>query len=472
VRRIRGLADLAGHLQGEIDGRSCRIRDVEIDDGPVQIEGLQADRLEIGNLDVMGLVVFRDCFVADLQIVGCGAEGVLLIGCRVERLVVRNLARGTRLRISGGDFGRIAVHDVVDVAIDATECGSSLSISGVRRHVSLDRVTAGSITIAEQLGVDPGAEVTVVGTRVIDNFEVHDLHLAALCMTDSRVDRHLWLRRLTVDRELTLDEVRCESCLLLDGITCEGPVTLSRCILRDGVEGARLRRRAAGEPVLHLDRSRVGASMSVTLATEPGEVVLHDTEVEGQIVFPDPAPCYRMTGATTVARIDVPETAMRTTRRMEELAVRSFGERSAAVYGVMRSSFGRRQRLFEEDLCYFLQRTAESRDLRPPARWVARYLYGAVFGWGVRILPPVRAMALGIGLTAVVLDLAAPPSVVPDGDAGSAVTLAGALWFNVGTGLPSQLTSAAWSAIAVGLTAVGLLLLTVIVGITIRRLVR
>jgi len=212
--------------------------------------------------------------------------------------------------------------------------------------------------------------------------------------------------------------------------------------------------------------------MSVTLATQPGEVVLRDTDVDGQVVLPEPAPLYRMTGTTTIARIDLPGAALRTTRRMDELAVRTFGETTAAVYRVMRSSFGTRQRLFEEDLCYFLQRTAESKELRPPARWVALYIYGAVFGWGVRILPPVRALASGIGLTAVALGLMAPPSVVPDGDPGSALTLAGALWLNVGTGLPSRLSSASWSAVAVALTSLGLLLLTVIVGITIRRLVR
>lgn len=472
MRRIRGFADLAAHLQGEIDGRSCRIRDVDVDDGPIVIEGLQADRLELANLDVLGSMVLRNCFVSDLQIVACGAEGVLLIGCRVERLVVRNLVRGTRMKVSGGDFGRIVIHDVVDVSIDATECGSSLTITGVRRHVSLDRVTAGSVTIAEQLAVDAEAEVRVTGSRVTDNFEIRDLHLAAFRMADSWVDRHMWLRRLTLDRDLTLDDVRCDSCLVLESITCKGPVVLSRCTLRDGIEGVRLRRRVAGGPVLTLDRTRVATSMSVTVATEPGEVILRDTEVDGQIVFPDPAPRYRMTGGTTVARIDVPPDALRSTRRIEDLALRTFGESSAAVYGVMRSSFGSRQRLYEEDLCYFLQRRAEAHDLGLPARWVARYLYGAVFGWGVRILPPVRAMLVGIALTAVVLDLVAPTSVVPDGDAGSAVTLAGALWFNVGTGLPSQLTSAAWSAVAVALTALGLMLLTVIVGITIRRLVR
>ena len=472
MRRVRWLADLATELEGTIDGRSCRIVDVDVDDGPVLIEGLQADRLEIRRLDVQGTLVFRDCFVADLQVTGCGADGILLIGCRVERLVVRNLARGTAMKISGGNFVRIAVHDVVDVSVDATECDSSLIITGVRRQVSLDHVTAGSVTIAEQLAVDPGAEIVVTDIRVVDDFEVHDLHLAGIRMSDSRLDRQLWLRRLHLDRELVLENVRCESRLMLDAITCAGPVTFSRCTLLDGVEGTRLRRPAGGSPVLTFDRSRVGRSMSVTLATQPGEVVLRDTDVDGQVVLPEPAPLYRMTGTTTIARIDLPGAALRTTRRMDELAVRTFGETTAAVYRVMRSSFGTRQRLFEEDLCYFLQRTAESKELRPPARWVALYIYGAVFGWGVRILPPVRALASGIGLTAVALGLMAPPSVVPDGDPGSALTLAGALWLNVGTGLPSRLSSASWSAVAVALTSLGLLLLTVIVGITIRRLVR
>lgn len=472
MRHLTSLADIATRLGGVLDGRSARVVAAYVDDGPVLVEGVQADRLEFDDLEVQGAFVFRNCFVADLQVNRCGADGVLLIGCRVERLVVRNLARGTHLKISGGNFVRVAVHDAVDVSLDATECDSSLTVTGVRRSVSLDRVTAGSVTIAEQLDVDRGAEILVAGTRVVDNLEVHDLHLARLSLTDSVVDHHLRLRRLILDEACMLDSVRCESRVLLDSVTCDGPVTLARCTLRDGLEGTRLRRRSRASPVLTLDRSRVGVSMSVSLATEPGDVLLKDTEVDGRIAFPEPSPRYRMTGTTVVAEIDVPGASLRTTGRIDGLAVRTFGETSAAVYGVMRSSFCSRQRQYEEDLCYFLQRNAESDDLRSPARWVARYLYGSVFGWGVRILPPVRAMGLGIVLTAVILDLTAPTSVVPDGDVGSAVTLAGALWFNVGTGLPSQLSSAAWSAVAVTLTALGLLLITVIVGVTIRRLVR
>jgi hypothetical protein len=56
--------------------------------------------------------------------------------------------------------------------------------------------------------------------------------------------------------------------------------------------------------------------------------------------------------------------------------------------------------------------------------------------------------------------------------AGKSFVLALALWLNVGTGMPSELKTAEWSAIAVSFTAGGMLFTTLIVGIVIRKLVR
>lgn len=46
------------------------------------------------------------------------------------------------------------------------------------------------------------------------------------------------------------------------------------------------------------------------------------------------------------------------------------------------------------------------------------------------------------------------------------------LWFNVGVGLPEGLTGTGWAAFAVACTAAGLVLVTALIGIGIRRLVR
>src|SRR5262249_41001608 len=126
----------------------------------------------------------------------------------------------------------------------------------------------------------------------------------------------------------------------------------------------------------------------------------------------------------------------------------------------------------EEDLCYYLQRDAEARNLARPGRWLHRWLFGGVLGWGVLILPPARALAVGIILTGLVLTGTGASPAVEAGDLGGAMTLAAALWFNVGPGLPQPLTPTPWSALAVACTAAGLILITVIVGVTIRKLVR
>jgi hypothetical protein len=56
--------------------------------------------------------------------------------------------------------------------------------------------------------------------------------------------------------------------------------------------------------------------------------------------------------------------------------------------------------------------------------------------------------------------------------AGKSLLLALALWLNVGTGLPSELKSGQWTALAVAFASAGLLFTTLIVGIVIRKLVR
>ena len=95
----------------------------------------------------------------------------------------------------------------------------------------------------------------------------------------------------------------------------------------------------------------------------------------------------------------------------------------------------------------------------------------------MRARNPARVLAVGILLTGVVLDLAgavrAPGESLTDwAVVGKSFILALALWLNVGTGMPSELSTAGWSAIAVLLTAAGLLFTTLIVGIVIRKLVR
>jgi hypothetical protein len=95
----------------------------------------------------------------------------------------------------------------------------------------------------------------------------------------------------------------------------------------------------------------------------------------------------------------------------------------------------------------------------------------------VRARNPARVLAAGVLLTAVLLHLAgalrAPGQGLADATlAGKSFVLALALWLNVGTGMPSELKTAGWSALAVSFTAAGMLFTTLIVGIVIRKLVR
>ncbi|RAY15940.1 hypothetical protein DPM19_09330 [Actinomadura craniellae] len=471
MHRPTSLTELAAVFGATADGRSCRIDDGEAD-APICLEGVRAERLELTGCDVDGPLLLRDCFIDDLRLSGCAAEGIVIAGCHVQRLVIRNLPPGSGVSVSEGDYERISIHDVGEISLDAIECQGGVTVTGIRGQVELNRVTAKSVSLGEQLTAAPDVRIRLSRVRVMDNLEIHDLRVLAVDLRDCLVDRNLRLRRLSATGQVVLDDVRCEGRLFLGGVTSRAAILITGSTLRDGLEGERLRSPADGSPVLTLTGSAVGSSIGVTLATQPGEVILRDTAVDGRLTFPAPSPRYRIEGVTTIGDVQLPPTPVGSTARLRELADRHFGESGATAYGVLRAAFAVRQRMREEDLCYFLQRHAEVRFLPWHRRWLGRYVLGGVLGWGVSIVPPVRALSLGILVTGLVLTATGAGKAVSPGDLPAGLTLAAALWFNVGTGLPQGLGTGRWTALAVTFTVTGLLLVTIIVGITIRRLVR
>lgn len=96
---------------------------------------------------------------------------------------------------------------------------------------------------------------------------------------------------------------------------------------------------------------------------------------------------------------------------------------------------------------------------------------------GVRARNPARVLGLCVLLTGAAFHLAGvgrePGRGLMDAVVmGKSLVLALALWLNVGTGMPSELKTAEWSALAVAFTVAGMLFTTLIVGIVIRKLVR
>lgn len=156
---------------------------------------------------------------------------------------------------------------------------------------------------------------------------------------------------------------------------------------------------------------------------------------------------------------------------------RSFTEVTAVALESVRSALVRRNRNREVDELYYLARQREATALPPLRRAIGWGILGGILGWGVRARNPARVLAVGVFLTGVVLHLAGAVREPSRGlldvtVAGKSFVLALALWLNVGTGVPSELKSAGWSALAVSFTAAGMLFTTLIVGIVIRKLVR
>jgi len=467
---VSSLQQLVADLGGTLNERSATVLDVYSPE-PLTLEGLTGDRLELDDIDVRGTLVFKNCFFSDLRVSNCATDCVVIIGCHIRRITVRKFSPQCVLNISDTRCEMVSAHDLPEISADAVVADSAFTVTAVRRRVSISHLDAGSLTIGEQLVAD-AIEVTVTGARIAENLHIHDFHAGSLTVSDTAVGRSLRLRRLAFDRELKLADLECHGRTIIENVSGRNPIQLVRCNLRDDLEGTGLRQLADDMAMLQLVRSRIGGAVSVTMVSDAGKVELWETAVNGRIAFPVLSPRYQMGSGTVVSAIELDAERARSARHIRMLALRCFGETTATAYRVLRVSFAARHRISEEDLCYYLQRDAEARNLARPGRWLHRWLFGGVLGWGVLILPPTRALAVGIILTGLVLTGTGASPAVEAGDLGGAMTLAAALWFNVGTGLPQHLTTTPWSALAVACTAAGLILITVIVGVTIRKLVR
>ncbi len=478
THRFGSLEDLARALNVEIVGSSCAVRACGTE-GSVVIQGVQARRLEFDRFDVEDSLTFRNCELDELDLSQCSPSSVSILNCKIGRLSVRRELGITGINVTGGRFGELSILDAAQVSIAGTRVDNAVTIKALGGDVKIVDTIAESVVIDGQ--VSTGSQrpaLTFENLGLGQALQVSGISASALTIRRCEVGR-LLLRRVAVRTAVLVEGLRCHGVATLDRVAAAMPVELCRSTYEAGLEASAIKARAGSDAVvMTLSECTVKEFLRVTRAAEPAgvessvSVVLHSSTIEGQLKLPENAPAYTLTGRTKLADLDIPTGSLRSRAAMKQFISSTFRDCDAAAYAAVRPVLASRQRLAEEDICYYLQREAEmAADPIRIRRVIRSWFLGGLLGWGVRIWPPIRALIVAIVATGLVLSFVPGPDERKLGLLDGLV-LASALWLNVGTGTPQLLTSPGWTVAATASTILGLVLLAVIVGITIRRLIR
>lgn len=464
---IRSVDDLRLTLRATVVEQDCQVRDVDVEQA-VAIERLRLARLDMNELSIDGALILRDCEIDSVVLQGCVAERFLLTDCRIGKLVLRHLPPNANVALSGGEYWQVALRDVGPVSVYNLICQRRMAVSGLRGDLLIGGLDARDLLVTEHLSANDSVDLKLSNSRIRDELELRDLHLARLHIEECRISS-LRFRRLVVDAGTQIRRLYCSNQALVDSLSVTTAVEIAQSDLSNGLEMLQLHTADnALTTIAKLINTRVIGALRIS-SDHAKHVIVRDTNCE-LILFPDRSPRYQIEGTSTVSEVELPLQSMITNRQVKMFVSKRFQGNPAASFAVVRRSLGASRRVREEDVCYYLQRNAEVQHLRPVPRLLTRLVLAGVLGWGVRILPPLRALAAGIGGTAGVLYLLRQPRGAYS--LSDTVSLSAALWLNVGTGIPQTLLSGAWAAVASALAAAGVVLITVTVGIAIRRLVR
>lgn len=483
--RLTTLGDLAQAIGGVPRDESLVVSEGTLAE-PVTVQGLHAERVELTSLLAAGQLVLRGCRMDRLVLDHCAVGSLLLVGCRIGRLEIRNAISIRSIALADCELSSALLHGVGDTRLNQVSVATRTVVSGLRASLHLRMLTGAELLISGQLSAAPDQiTMTVADSTLTSDLAVRDVEVANLRIRECRIGGSAILHRTTVAAELHVVRLRCGGRFVLDGVTCGSPVVIRGCELADGMNALRLAQArptpSGGRPVAavaaRIEGSTVAGPLSVVVSTPSDRIVLADTSVTGQLRFPPASARYHLVGATAVADVELTAWPIRTVRAAEELVAERFAQSGVTELATMRTALGLRGRSGEEDLLYYLQRRAEARIMPGPRGWWARLVLGGVLGWGVRLRAPIRALATGVATTAVAIYLTGMLRAAGDGfwswaAAGRCVGLAAALWFNVGTGLPNDVDGGGWTAVSDASAAFGLVLLTVLVGVAIRKLVR
>lgn len=481
---VRTLEDLARiGRQRTVSDRSVHLQQDEVTTD-LLLDTVSADRVSLDRMSIDGALTVRSCHIDELVVDHVEADALLVVNSRIGRLTIRNASMGCEVTIIDSALDFLALHSCGHIRLERLRVEELVQINALRGPIRISNTRVSALAVRSQAtgGRLGRPRVVVRGLRAREDVTFDDLWLSAIELDDVETPE-LTLQRVRLDEPLRANELRCSETVRVNGLvipvedstitnsTVRGPVEIRNLGLCDSSGGDRTDTTAR----LALHNTTV---MSLASASESSSVIsLHGSSVTGTLGLPSGSSRYSLDSSSSIGDMELAGEVFRNGTQALSFLERSFTEVTAVALESVRSALARRNRNREVDELYYLARQREAAALPPLRRAIGQGILGGVLGWGVRARNPARVLAVGVVLTSVVLHLVGPVRE-PGRDltdvtaAGKSFVLALALWLNVGTGMPSELKTAEWSAIAVSFTAAGMLFTTLIVGIVIRKLVR
>ncbi|MET9931628.1 MULTISPECIES: hypothetical protein [unclassified Streptomyces] len=500
ISDLRALATAVGMAPSAGDGRDLVVRQQNVD-GPLLLDRLSADRLDLVHVDAAGIIAVRSCVVEELVLDHCAADAILVTNSRIGRLTVRNAPVNCEISITESTASVIDVHSCGPLRIRNVRVGESMHIAAVRGSVRLKGLRTAALTVRSQTasGRRGRPDVHLEHVRVTESLVFDDLWLASLTLHD--IDTaSAELRRVRLDSPLAGTGVHCRDFLRINGMVVPGDVG---CLEESDVQGlvdvkgvrristAVPRQRNPGTADGPTDTGADPEPLRLTLRSStvrrvrvsaddgaPLVVGLDDSVVTEALAMPLGPARFRLSGGSTVQEVDLGDAVFRRSSHVNRFLEKVFTRVTANSLEAVRATLARQRRTAEADELYYRIRQREASQAGRFRRILSHGLLGGVFGWGVRARNPVRALVCGVLATAAALRLSgAPPGLGAQRltDVSAAVkslVFACALWLNVGVGAPSEVKTYGWTAAAVCFTIGGLVFTTLTVGIVIRKLVR
>jgi len=481
---IRTLEDLARiGRQRTVSDRSVHLRQDEVTTD-LLLDTVSADRVSLDRLSIDGALTVRSCHIDELIIDHVEADALMVVNSRIGRLTIRNASMGCEVTVIDSALDFLALHSCGTTRLERLRVEELVQVNALRGTLHISNTRVSSLTVRSQAagGRLGRPRVNVRGLKAREDITFDDLWLSAIGLEDVETCE-LSLQRVRLDEPLRASDLRCSEAVRVNGLVVPAEEsTITNSTVRGAVEVRNLGlcessggAGAASAARLALHNTSV---MSLTSASVASSVIsLHGSSVTGTLGLPSGSSRYSLDSSSSVGDMELAGQVFRNGAQALSFLERSFTEVTSVALESVRSALAKRNRNREVDELYYLARQREAAGLSPLRRAIGRGLLGGVLGWGVRARNPARVLGVGVVLTGVVLHLAGavrdPGRGLTDVTvAGKSFVLAMALWLNVGTGTPSELKTAEWTALAVSFTAAGMLLTTLIVGIVIRKLVR